>query len=108
MKILAPFSGIGLKTSCILGLVILTSGCATERYHFTEEATAERRFAVREIMAEQIVDLGASERNSRRLPEPEDGQRAINTLKDYREGQYSNKRSSNSAVTFPDAKEIFQ
>ena len=89
-------------TDCrIVGAIILAlliSGCATDRYHFTDDASLERQSAVRNIMAQQILDKRASERNAGRMPEAEDGQRAVNTLQDYRgEGSTSGSGSSGAS-----------
>lgn len=68
---------------CVLGILI--AGCAsTERYHFTNEAGQERQNAVRNIMAQQVLDQDASRRHAGQMPGAEDGSRAVNTLQDYR------------------------
>lgn len=77
----------GAGVAALLTLAVLMSGCASnDRYYFTDEAALERQMAVRNIMAQQVMDPSASERNAGQLPGPQDGPKAVNTLQDYRGG----------------------
>lgn len=81
----------------IFAFVLAVSGCASnERYHFTDEAALERQMSVKNIMAQQVMNPDASERNAGQLPGPQDGPKAVNTLQDYRGGSGSSDSSGAS------------
>lgn len=88
----------GFRTLGVCTVLVVLAGCgATERYHFSDEAATNRQAAVRNIMAQQTLNPGASQRNAGQLPGSEDGQKAVNTLQDYRGGSSSGSGGSSGA-----------